>query len=103
MMRYLKKSIDYQVNMETLREMEEFIPMTKYERDALRSWAKQGYDVETNPWGYADSYGGLLNYLQAYRLEYGYSSGPWDYWRGPEDQPLWDETTKCFLPREDCF
>ena len=101
MMRFEKKSIDYQLNMEAFYEMDECVPMTKSERNALRSWVKQGNDIETNPWEFADSDGWPLNYLQAYRLKHGYSSGPWAYWKGPEDQPLWVNTTKCFLPRED--
>lgn len=77
-MKFQKKSIDYQLNMETFNEMDECVPMTKSERDALRQWVKQGYDIETNPWEIVDSDGGPLNYLQAYRLRNGYSSGPWD-------------------------
>lgn len=100
-MRFDRKSADYQVNMEAFHEMDIYIPMTRDERNALRSWAKKGYDVETNPWGYTDCDGLTLNYLQAYRLEYGYSSGPWDYWRGSGQQPLWDDTAKCFVPKED--
>ena len=81
-MRFEKKSIDYQLNMEAFYEMDECVPMTKSERNALRSWVKQGNDIETNPWEFADSDGWPLNYLQAYRLKHGYSSGPWDYWKG---------------------
>ena len=35
-MRYDKQSIDYQVNMVALHEMEEFVPMTNPERAAVR-------------------------------------------------------------------
>lgn len=100
-MRFQKKSLDYQLNMEAFHEMDECVPMTKSERDALRSWAQKGNDIETNPWEFADSDGWPLNYLQAYRLKHGYSSGPWDDWRGKDDCPNWANTTKCFLPDED--
>ena len=39
-MRYRKGSVDYSVNLESLREMEEAVPMTLHERECLRSWAK---------------------------------------------------------------
>ncbi len=100
-MRFDRKSADYQANMEAFEDMDLYVPMTRVERNALRSWARRGYDVETNPWGYTDCDGWPLNYLQAYRLKNGYSSGPWDYWKGPAQQPLWDDIGKCFIPRED--
>ena len=100
-MRFGRNSADYQDNMEAFYEMDIFIPMTRDERMALRSWARRGYDVNTNPWDYTDCDGWPLNYLQAYRLKNGYSSGPWDYWRGAAEQPLWDDTAKCFIPEED--
>ena len=100
-MRYDKKSADYHVNMFAFHEMDECVPMTKPERDSLRNWAKKGYDIDTNPWDYLDADGMPLNYLQAYRLHYGYSSGPWDYWKGPESQTYWDDTLKCFIPKDD--
>lgn len=100
-MRFDKRSAEYQTNMEAFHEMDIYVPMTRDERIALRSWAKKGYDVETNPWNYADCDGWPLNYLQAYRLKNGYSSGPWDYWKGPEQQPQWDNITGCFIPNED--
>ena len=101
MIRYQKKSIDYQINMAAFQEMDECVPMTKPERDALRYWVIKGYDVETNPWDYVDSDGEPLNYIQAYRLKYGYSSGPWDYWKGPDRQPYWDNETHSFISKED--
>ena len=94
-------SIEYQVNVWSLREMEEIIPMTLYERKCIRKWVRKGHEVESNPWGYLDSDGMPLNYLQAYRLYYGYSSGPWDYWKGPERQPLWCDERKCFLRKDE--
>lgn len=102
-MRYDKQSIDYQVNMVALHEMEEFVPMTNPERAAVRKWVKKGYELESNPWNYLDSDGMPLNYLQAYRLYYGYSSGPWDYWKGPDTQTYWDDSLKCFIPKEDFY
>ena len=75
-----KDSIDYQVNLVALQEMEEVVPMTLRERCCLRKWVRQGNDVESNPWNYMDSDGTPLNYLQAFRIRFGYSSGPWDYW-----------------------
>ena len=62
---------------------------------------RKGYDIDTNPWDYLDADGMPLNYLQAYRLHYGYSSGPWDYWKGPESQTYWDDTRKCFIPKDE--
>lgn len=100
-MRYDKHSVDYQVNMESFLEMEECVPMTKPERKAVRIWVRKGHELESNPWNYLDSDGLLLNYLQAYRLHYGYSSGPWDYWKGPDTQTYWDDSRKCFIPKED--
>ena len=100
-MRVDRKSADYGANIEAFEDMDLYVPMTRVERTALRSWARKGYDVETNPWGYTDCDGWPLNYLQAYRLKNGYSSGPWDYWKGPAQQPLWDDIGKCFIPRED--
>lgn len=96
-----KKSVDYQLNMEALREMEEIVPMTLHERNAIRRWVHQGHDVESNPWDYRDGDGLHINFLQAFRLEYGYSSGPWDYWKGPLSNPLWNNELKCFISIED--
>lgn len=101
MIKYQKKTIDYQLNMATFHEMDECVPMTKSERDALRCWVKKGYDIETNPRDYVDSDGEPLNYIQAYRLKNGYSSGPWDYWKGPDMQPYWNNETKSFISKED--
>ena len=75
--------------------------MTLRERSCLRRWVRSGHELESNPWGLLDSDGMPLNYLQAYRIEYGYSSGPWDYWKGPERQPLWCDERKCFLRKDE--
>lgn len=100
-MKYDKKSIDYQINILALREMEELVPMTTSERKRIRGWVKKGHELESNPWNYRDEEGYPLNFLQAFRLHYGYSSGPWDYWKGSETQDLWDDKQKCFRNRED--
>ena len=96
-----KKSLDYQLNLETLNEMEEYIPMTKRERHCLRKWVKKGRDPETNPWNYTDCDGFQLNYLQSFRLEYGYASGSWDHWKGPEEQLYWNEDLKRFVSKNE--
>ena len=96
-----KKSIDYQVNLWALHEMEEVVPMTLYERKAIHKWVRSGHEIESNPWNYLDSDGMPLNFLQAYRLKYGYSSGPWDYWTGEEHQVFWHDDLKCFLPDDE--
>lgn len=79
-MRYTKHSYDYEINMECLKEIEDIIPMTVSERKSLRSWAKSGHSVDTNPWNYCDSGGVLLNYLLAYRIHYGFPTHQWDVW-----------------------
>lgn len=100
-MRYPKNSIDYEMNWESFREMELVVPMTKPERNALYHWVRKGHDIETNPWDIRDCDGEPLNYLRAYRLEHGYSSGPWDNWKGPEYQWYWDEHRHCFAPEDE--
>lgn len=100
-MKYTKDSIDYRLNLEAFHEMEQVVPMTLYERNALRHWAQSGYDIDSNPWDFLDEYGYPLNYLQAYRLEYGYSSGPWDFWRGPDAEFYWNNVQNRFLPEDE--
>ena len=78
--------MDFQLNLFALKEMESLIPMTLSERKAIRKWVRSGHEPESNPWGHYDSDGLLMNYIQAYRLEYGYACGPWDYWKGPEPE-----------------
>lgn len=56
-MRTDKNSIDYQVNLVVLQEMEETVPMTLRERQCLRKWVRKGNEVESNPWNYMDSDG----------------------------------------------
>ena len=98
-----KDSIDYQVNLVALQEMEEAVPKTLRERRCLRKWVYKGNEVESNSWNYMDSDGMPLNYLQAFRIRFGYSSGPWDYWRGSDTELLWDEQRHCFLSRDEFF
>lgn len=100
-MKYDKKSIDYQINIEALREMEELVPMTIHERNAVRKWVKNGHELDSNPWDYYDSDNSPLNFIQAFRLKHGYSSGPWDYWKGPDTQPYWDNEQKRFISKDD--
>ena len=100
-MRYPRNSNDYQDNMYAFYEMEDLIPMTRSERNSLRHWATQGNDVETNPWEYTEADGTPLNYLQAFRLKNGYSSGPWDYWKGPLNHLYWDDLAKSFISTEE--
>lgn len=47
-MRVDKDSIDYQVNLVALQEMEEAVPMTLRERRCLRKWVYKGNEVESN-------------------------------------------------------
>lgn len=75
-------SVDYQINLETLREMEDLVPMTLHERNAIRKWVHSGHDPESNPWGYFDADGESVNFIEAFRLEFGYAEGPWDFWKG---------------------
>ena len=62
-MRYERGSIDYGVNLEALHEMEEVVPMTSSERARLRSWVKDGHDVESNPWNFLNEDGSEMNFL----------------------------------------
>ena len=48
-MRFDRKSADYEANIKAFEDMDLYVPMTRVERNALRSWARKGYDVETNP------------------------------------------------------
>ena len=61
-----------QVNMETLREMEQMITMLTADRTALHRWVIKGNDPERNPWGYLDEDGWPMNYVEAYRCHKGY-------------------------------
>lgn len=98
---YDKDSLDHQLNLEVLHDMEECVPMTLKERSSLRKWVHTGHDPESNPWDYMDTDSMPLNYLQAYRLKFGYSSGPWDYWKGPDTQTYWNDELECFIGKDE--
>lgn len=100
-MKVVKKSFDYQITMDNLRWIDDVIPMTRPERRSLHAWVIDGNDIDSNPWDYRDEYGMPLSYLQAFRLKYGYSGGPWDHWKGPENQLFWDNDNKKFISRDD--
>lgn len=92
---YKRGTVDYNVNMVSLQEMEEVVPMTSSERQCLRNWAKGGHDVDSNPWNYYESDFSEMNYLKARRIKYGTSHGPWDSWE--YDIPvIWYDTEKMF-------
>lgn len=98
---YEQNSFDYQMNKAAFREMIDIVPMTRPERKALRIWVNTGNDLSDNPWNYRDSDGLPMDYLQAYRLRFGYHSGPWDHWKGPDTHICWDETCNRFIPSDD--
>ena len=77
---YKKGSVDYEVNLETVHEMEEVVPMTSIERQYLRSWVKAGHDIDTNPFHLCELDGSSMNFLKARRIVFGASHGPWDTW-----------------------
>lgn len=81
-MKAYRDSVEYEVNREALYEMECLVPMTLRERKCIHRWVDKGNNPDSNPWGYYDADGEQLNYLQAFRLHFGYSEGPWDYWKG---------------------
>lgn len=64
--------VDHALDLVTLREMEELLPMTLNERKSLRHWVYTGHDPEKNPWRFTDCDGWELNYLDAYRKHLGY-------------------------------
>ena len=52
-----KNSMDYQLNLLALEEMENLVPMTLHERTCIRKWVKSGHEIESNPWHYLDADG----------------------------------------------
>ena len=50
-----KNSMDYQLNLLALEEMENLVPMTLHERTCIRKWVKSGHEIESNPWHYLDA------------------------------------------------
>ena len=97
-MKFRKNTIDYQITMDNLRWIDDVVPMTRPERRSLHAWVIDGHDIDSNPWNYLDECGMQLPYLQAFRLKYGYSGGPWDHWKGPDTQLFWDDERKTFTP-----
>ena len=79
-MRYMRETPEYGLNCDSLREMEEAIPMTLSERTHFRKWVHDGNDVLSNPWKYFEQDGSSMNYLKAFRLRFGASHGEWDSW-----------------------
>lgn len=93
-----KKSIEYQLNKVALREMEEVVPMLPCERNAIRKWVRMGHEVESNPWGYYDADGFMLNYLQAFRIN---SGCLWDHLNGSDDPGFWSVDRRSFTPLDE--
>ena len=93
-----KTSIEYQLNKEALREMEEVVPMLPCERNAIRKWVRMGHEVESNPWGYYDADGFMLNYLQAFRIN---SGCLWDHLNGSDDPGFWSVDRRSFTPLDE--
>lgn len=46
---YGRHSIDYQLNLYALHEVERIVPMTIPERFIIRSRVKKGHDIESPP------------------------------------------------------
>ena len=95
MITYPRSSTDYRINLVSLHEMEEVVPMTTLERQLIRDWAKNGHDIESNPWNYYEPDFSEMNYLKARRIKFGTSHGPWDRWE--YDTPIiWSNSTRQF-------
>ena len=73
---YPRDSLEYHTNYEAFRELEEYVPMTRFERESVLLWVKFGHDIDTNPWKVYETDGQTMNYLKALRA----SHGPWDSW-----------------------
>ena len=93
-----KKSIEYQLNKVALREMEEVVPMLPHERTAVRKWVRLGHEVESNPWGYYDADGFMLNYLQAFRIR---SGCLWDHLDVSDDPGVLSIDRCSFIPLDE--
>ncbi len=79
-MKYRKGSPEFEFNLDSMREMEDVIPMTRPERDRLHIWVQHGNDVNTNPWRIFEPDGSPMCFLKALRVRQGCSHGPWDSW-----------------------
>ncbi len=77
---YASDSLEYHTNIAAFRELEEHVPMTRFERESVRLWVKFGHDIDTNPWKVYEPDGQSMNYLKALRIRRGASHGPWDSW-----------------------
>ena len=93
-----RKSIEFQLNKVALREMEEVVPMTRSERNAIRKWVRQGHEVESNPWGYYDADGCMMNYLHAFRIR---SGCLWDYLDVSDAPGSWTNDRRSFIPLDE--
>lgn len=78
-MRRKAETLEQDIRLEELHEMEEFIPMTAPERNRIRKWVYSGHSVDSNPWHYKDAYGYELNYLDGYHRHLAEKWG--DYYR----------------------
>ena len=92
-MRFANKTLEYYANIDAMREMEQYIPMTRSERDLFYAWVHEGQCVESNPWKICEPDGSSMNFLKALRIRQGYSHGPWDSW----------EYAECILPENPGF
>ena len=79
-MKFANETTEYYANIDTMREMEQYIPMTRSERDLFYEWVHQGHSVDSNPWKILEPDGSPMNFLKALRIRQGYSHGPWDSW-----------------------
>ena len=53
---------DHAIDLEHLHAIEEYTPMTSYERRSLRQWVYNGNCPDDNPWHYTDSDGYTMSY-----------------------------------------
>lgn len=65
-MRRKAETLEQDIRLEELHEMEEFIPMTTPERNRVRKWVYSGHSVNSNPWHYKDVHGYEMDYLDGY-------------------------------------
>ena len=79
-MRFANETAEYYANIDAMREMEQYIPMTRSERDLFYEWVHQGLSIDSNPWKTLEPDGSPMNFQKALRIHKGYSHGPWDSW-----------------------
>ena len=92
-MKFRKGTPEFEYNMDAMHEMEEFVPMTRSERDRLHDWVWYGNDINTNPWKIFEPDGTSMCFLKALRVRQGCSHGPWDSW----------EYANCIMPENPGF